>query len=450
MTSSAQNIPDPIILAHVADTHVDAEEFPQALSARGGNQRGEDMTVAFANVVKDIRSQSDIPLLLHAGDVADTPHPDIKYLISLSKIIASGSGPLSVGSPYTRQSVYISGNHDVPRNPLEPCYLALYSDIPGVHIVVSGYQVISFEEGVANGTVHPSLAKVAVHCLPHDDLKTQDWDEIQPWDGYINIFMSHGVAEGSALFVRSKGREYHIPNDVLDRDWDYVALGHYHKQGPVFLSTNTKGTNSRIWYSGSTERCGFSDFTDEADGKGYLRTIVSKDAMPQVERIDLPIRPMYYLPSIDASDMTADQVSEVLLKNVQDSVAAGKLKDAVVRQKIFNADRTTYSLVNVTAPRNAASSALDYSIKPSFRDVNAEEFISPEDKTGPAVNPAQDKQAELQGLAKKLLEEHLVDPSVSRALSYLDIEIEQEAPEPEAVTEDTNTTDNEKTQEATD
>lgn len=436
MTSPEQNVPAPIVLAHVADTHVDAEEFPQALSARGGNQRGEDMTVAFANVVKDIRSQPDIPLLLHAGDVADTPHPDIKYLISLSKIIASGSGPMAPNSPYVRQSVYISGNHDVPRNPLEPCYLALYNDIPGVHIVVSGYQVISFEDAVAKGTAHPSLEKVAVHCLPHDDLKTQDWDEIRPWDGYINIFMSHGVAEGSALFIRSKGREYHIPNDVLDQEWDYVALGHYHKQGPVFLSTNTKGSNSRIWYSGSTERCGFSDFTDEADGKGYLRTTVGKGALPKVDKIVLPIRPMFYLPSIDASDMTPDQVSEQLLKNVKDSVDAGKLKDAVVRQKIFNADRTTYSLVNTSAPRNAASAALDYSIKPAFKDVNTDELASPAEGGSP-VTPTQDKQGGLKKLAEKLLDEHLVDPSVTRALGYLDIEVEDAAAEIEETKEAT-------------
>lgn len=423
----------PITIAHVADTHVDAEEFPQALSARGGNQRGEDMTVAFANVIKDIRQQADIPLLLHAGDVADTPHPDIKYLISLSQIIASGSSPLGDQSPYLRQSVYIAGNHDVPRNPLEPCFLALYKDIPGVHIVISGYRVVTFEKEVAAGIAHPSLERVAVHCLPHDDLKTQDWDEIQPLDGYLNIFMSHGVAEGSALFIRSKGREYHIPNEVLDRDWDYVALGHYHKQGPVFLSTDTKGTNSRIWYSGSTERCGFSDLGAEDDGKGYLRTTLTPGKMPEVEKINLPIRPMFYLPLIDAAELTADEISAKILENVNTAKEDRKLGSAVVRQKIINADRTTYSLVNITAARNAASSALDFSVKATFRDRNDDLLTDPEavaEDKGTA-DVAEDQRDELTSLAKKLLDEHLVDPSVSSALSYLNIELEN-ATDPEA------------------
>jgi hypothetical protein len=45
--------------------------------------------------------------------------------------------------------------------------------------------------------------------------------------GYANILVTHGVAPATDLFLRSVGREFHIPADLLLQDWDYVALGHW-------------------------------------------------------------------------------------------------------------------------------------------------------------------------------------------------------------------------------
>lgn len=72
-------------------------------------------------------------------------------------------------------------------------------------------------------------------------------------------------AGGSELFRRSMGREYAIATDVLSRDWDYVALGHWHKRGPVPLVSTGAAKNcdtGRVWYAGSSENMGFGDLRD--------------------------------------------------------------------------------------------------------------------------------------------------------------------------------------------
>ena len=61
---------------------------------------------------------------------------------------------------------------------------------------------------------------------------------------------------------------------MLSRDWDYVALGHWHKQGPVPLvaagAVSGESEVGRVWYAGSPENMGFGDLTSDRIGRGYL------------------------------------------------------------------------------------------------------------------------------------------------------------------------------------
>jgi hypothetical protein len=191
----------------------------------------------------------------------------------------------------------------------------------------------------------------------------------------MNIFTTHGVAGGSELYVRSLGREFAVPGDVLARGWDYAALGHWHKQGPVSLvgggydrerdglrDPDGRERSGRVWYAGSTENSGFGDLADNGVRRGWLDVLVSAGELPAVARRDIPIRAMVKLPRIDVSGLSPDEINDRLVANLRRDDLVG----AVIAQPVDGAVRETWSLVDTTAVRSAAGMALHYDIVVKF------------------------------------------------------------------------------------
>lgn len=411
-------------LAHFSDTHGGREQFPDAVAANGRNQRGVDLMTSFAQVAEDIKGRG-FPLAIHAGDVCDTPNPPVFYQLAAKKILEGLAGPIGGNSPYIRQVIVDAGNHDMPRSPVEPCYLEMFkpptTGVPSsLHIVTQGYQVITFHDQVAAGIADPVLDDVAVHCIPHDDLKTVEWDSVQPWEGYRNILVAHGVAEGSDLYVRAVGREYPIVADVLSRNWDYVALGHWHKQTPVYLAGSSRERASRIWYSGSPDNCNYSDARDD-HGKGYLDVTLGEtvEQMPTVTPVVLPIRPMISIEPIDATDMSPKDLTEALLHVVQEAYTSGKLSGAVVRHRALNVRREIWSAVDTRKIRAAAASALHYELIPTYYKEEEAELPQSNDQRLEEASSAADLVAFLEERAADVIIERLREPAVKSSVTLL-------------------------------
>lgn len=407
---------DQITIAHFSDTHFGRESHHEATAPNGAPQRGVDIVRAGHAVVTDIMARADVPLVLHAGDVCDTPAPAMQYMVAARNELSRLARPLSASSRYVRQVVVISGNHDMPRSPLVPSHLALYRGIPGVRVVTSGYTQVTFEKEVAAGTAHPSLRDVVVHALPHDDLKSTSFDDILPVEGKVNILLSHGVAGGSDLYFRSIGREYPIPRDVLRRDWDYVALGHWHKRGPVFLSE--KETESRVWYAGSPENTSFSDLDPDDPARGYLLVGLKRGEMPAVSRVDLPIRRMMMLPVVDAEGKTTEEISEELLSRVQEADEAGLLRGSIIRQRVINVLPDLWSLVDRKSAREAAAETLAYDVQPRFRGQAAEDPGEVADG-GAETRTGEELVRTLEKTAEDLLDEKVREPALKVASTLL-------------------------------
>lgn len=324
-----------VSIAHLSDTHLGYEMY-DAISAGGTNQRGEDVVRAFRSAVSQICAW-DPDLVIHSGDVADRPRVNVRYLLEIQRGIdqlrrrPDGS---------IRPVVIIAGNHDQSRNLQDVCYLELWRSLEGVHIVTRGYEQVD-------------VAGVVVHALPHDSLRSVNLERVRPVDGRVNVLTTHGVAEGSDLFLRAVGREFPVPGSMLGRGWDYVALGHWHRQGPVDLGGTAGG---RIWYAGSIETFGFGDlYNDEGVERGWLQvTITGHDVeiVPQV----VQNRRMIRLPDLDASGLTPDQIVGGLVARVQ----AANTRRAVVGQRVLNVPRDVWNLSDVAAVRRAASDALFY------------------------------------------------------------------------------------------
>lgn len=347
-------------IAHISDTHLGYEAY-RAVSSSGENQRGTDVIRAFVRCVDDIL-EWDPDLVIHSGDVAEKPNVSIRMMLLIRQQFARLSGLRPDGT--RRPLIVIAGNHDMPSGSREACFLELYRDMPGVEIVCVEPRVVKYDSG--------ALAGVAVTCVPHEalkDLALEDrFEEIAPIPSLKNILVSHGVAGGSSLYRRVLGREYTVPTDVIVRDWDYAALGHWHKQGPI-------GSTGRAWYAGSTENMGFGDLRDNGDERGYLRVTIDRGST-RVETRNLPIRQMLRLPVIDASDKTVEDIEKSILENIERAKNENKMAGSVVGQHVTGCSREKWALVPVSKIRDRANeTALYYEvtlIKPSKDDIEGE------------------------------------------------------------------------------
>ncbi len=348
-----------INLAHISDTHVGFSQYPKkAPSGRG--QREQDFVRAFVQAIDSIE-KDDPALVIHAGDFFDKPVVSLRHQKQGQEALHSLSRRKD-GS--LRAVVVISGNHDQPSDPREPCALELDTPIEGVHIVTNKYTQIDFGPLVAAGSAPAELADLVVHALPHDVLRTVEFDDVKPVAGKTNILVCHGVIGGSELYKRTIGREYALPIEVVSRGWDYVAMGHWHKRCPVAVGGYSAVTTP-IWYAGSVENNGFSDITDgSGNGRGYLRVQVNPGNPPTVQGVDLPIRAMFKLPEVDATDMKPEQIREQLTLNTKEADLYG----AVVMQVVTGLTRDTWNLVDMDAVRATTREAIWYEARPVFSD----------------------------------------------------------------------------------
>ncbi len=363
----------PIRLAHLSDTHIGYEAY-KALNSSGENQRAADFARAFITACQEI-IDNDAPIVIHSGDVADRTHIPIRMMLLIRTWFAKVASIRPDGT--RRQLIVVAGNHEQPRNRKEACFLELFSGLPGVHIVTRGYQQIEFDgTGISEGC-DPALAAVVVHALPHDALKTVDFDTVRPIEGKINVFSTHGVAGGSELYVRSLGREFAVPGEVLCRGWDYGALGHWHLQGPVslvgggyrqnqvgVLNADGRERSGRIWYAGSTENSGFGDLADNGEQRGWLDVSIEQGEIPGVIRRNIPIRPLVKLPKVEVTGLAPDEVRDLLIANLRRDDLAG----AVIAQPIEGAVRENWSLVDMASVRAAAGMALHYDTVVRFQN----------------------------------------------------------------------------------
>ena len=359
-------------VAHVSDTHIGYEAF-RRLTSSGENQRGHDVIAAFHRAVADIVAW-DPPLVVHSGDVAEKPVIPMRHMRQIRNELAALASIRPDGS--RRQVVVIAGNHDAPAHRREPCFLELFADvIPGLHIVTDRMKVIEFSDGP---DVPAELANVAVTAIPHDTLKDLEqnamFDTVAPVDNKVNVLVAHGVAGGSTLYHRTIGREYHIPTEVLGRNWDYVALGHWHRQGPISLTEARKNTTeSHIWYAGSTENMGYGDLLDNTRSRGWLKVGVQHGQLPQVETSQVPNRPMFRLPVIECSGKTPEELTAELTENADKARKSGKIAQAVVEQIVKDVPADIWNLVDTNKARQLMEPTLNFNIRVDRRRVDATE-----------------------------------------------------------------------------
>lgn len=147
-------------------------------------------------------------------------------------------------------------------------------------------------------------------------------------------------------------------------------LGHIHER-----STVQDSAGNSVYYNGSVLRRGFSD-QDNGAGRGWTLWTIRPDGSASYETRSLPQRPQYDFAPIDASGLSAAQVTGLVVENLRSTqVRESGLfvwEDApILRQRITGITSAQYSGLDTRMIGEEAAHALSWKLEPVFAPVSA-------------------------------------------------------------------------------
>ena len=320
-------------ILHVADTHLGYSAY-RKVTEGGINQREVDVYDAFKQFV-DYAVKSKPDLIIHAGDLFDSVRPNnraitfaIKQILRLSK----------QGIPF----VLIAGNHEHPKLKETGHIFSIFDHIEYIYPIYNAkYEVVSL-------TINDE--KITIHAVPQSSSKDEFDNNLDKFksdsSSDYNILITHGCVKGIKEFSMNEFNELFIPVSYLKTDFDYVALGHYHKYTEV--SKNT-------FYAGSTECL---TFTDSGDKKGFIELELT-DKKLNHSFIALKNRPMIDTKPIRCFNLSLDEV----MKKIKDTVGAVEPEGKIFRIILEDIPSHIYRGIDFSEIRTRSNKAAHYEIK---------------------------------------------------------------------------------------
>ena len=395
-----------IVLAHLSDLHL-GYRSGRRVNSHGVNWREQDGYVAFKRVVDEILADKTIDFVLIAGDVFHTPTPSVRTVYVAQKQIRRLA---DAGLP-----VYIlTGNHDVSDVRAEMAATALLNDPE--HGVCAHWEPYA---------VHEAAPGVKLHLISHHLYQEQasTWEQIKPDPNCVNILSTHGSVIDPltklALHTEASPREVIIPDEIAGNpDWSYKLLGHIHERGFVGSKngkTDTAGL--KTYYNGSLLRRGFSDAATPL-GRGWTKWTINLDGTMTPEFHLVPQRPQVDYPIIDASGMSAADLTTAIVDELDDTlkdVPEGKWNvSPILRQKIMNMTPDKRRALDQAAIYKASGKALQWTM--SVTSAEEEEDEAKQEKIGQTtgsvteqfngwLKDSKDYQAIHEGIREKVAEE---------------------------------------------
>ena len=194
----------------------------------------------------------------------------------------------------------------------------------------SPYEVISYHKADVQAAYRFRYEKVELgdtvfHLIPNmlrvEDYRTA-YDQIELSNSHHNVLVTHGLATQIRDKRLATVAEHELDSTILSEKFDYIALGHYHRQCRI---------TDNAWYSGSTEFLTYGEIKDE---KGGLIVDVSKRT---VQHLDLPKTPMADLGTIPCAgvhpgDITEDIIARVQQKHLPQFAMAQVTLDGISRE----------------------------------------------------------------------------------------------------------------------
>jgi DNA repair protein SbcD/Mre11 len=318
-------------IIHFSDTHLGYGEYSKVDPGSGINQRELDVYEAFRRAI-DLILEKKPDLVLHTGDLFDSARPS-------NRAIAVALTEFQRLSSFGIPTVIISGNHSTPRIASSGSIFEAFTVLPGIHSVYKKkYEKIKIKD-------------VAIHIVPHTssdmDLQTEVEKIKEDLKFKFNIVGFHAGVTWDEVYKMGEFNELIIPGKLLSRfkDFDYIALGHWHRYLPIKDISNA-------YYSGSTERFSFREM-------GYPKGIVLVDLEKhKAELCPIDVREMVLLGPVDCKGKGAAEVIELITKEKDKT----PIKDRIVQLRLEKLTRSTYVQLDLRQIRSMLTEAFNVDI----------------------------------------------------------------------------------------
>ena len=273
-------------LIHIADTHLGLAAFNRLDPESGMNLREKQLYDNFLLAIDEIILQKP-DVLVHAGDLFDTVKPKTRayttVLEALDRLHAAAI-PL----------IIIAGNHSMVKT----------------RYTTSPYEVVSYHKAEITAAYKFRYEKAEIgdtlfHLIPNM-LRVEDYraafDQVELSGKHNNVLVTHGLATAIKDKRLATVAEHELDSTILSDRFDYIALGHYHRQCQI---------TDNAWYAGSTE---FLTYGEIADTKGGL---IVDPGRHGVCHLELPKTPMVDLGTIPCEGKYHGDITDEIIARVE-------------------------------------------------------------------------------------------------------------------------------------
>ena len=354
-------------IAHLSDIHLGYKsgrrETPDHV-----NVRVQDGYTLLHAIVTDVIAEG-VDAVVIAGDMFHSPRPDMRT-------ICVAQDELRRFSDSNIPVYLLAGNHEAVDSASEIASSRVLHD-PDRHIysIIDPYATFEMTDGLM------------LHMVSHHMYMGQadTMGRVAATPGAVNIFTTHGGVIDPIMKMRLRAqqspREIVIPDHLLSQNaWSAVMLGHIHER-----STVQDSAGNSVYYNGSVLRRGFSD-QDNGEGRGWTLWTIHPDGSASYAARSLPQRPQYDFAPIDASGLSAAQVTDLVVENLRSTqVRESGLfvwEDApILRQRVTGITSAQYSGLDTRLIGDEAAHALSWKLEPLFVSASAP-TVSPSDGEG--------------------------------------------------------------------
>ena len=320
-------------ILHVSDTHLGYSAYKK-ISDQGINQRELDNYNSFKQFINyAIKTKPDI--IIHSGDLFDSVRPNNRAItFSINQMLRL----LKSKIPF----IVISGNHEQPKLTETGHIFSIFEHIKNVYPIYN----LEYEKN----TFIIKNKKISIHSIPQTISKDEFIKNLNKINidnsSDFNILVLHGSVKGIQDFSMNEFNELIIPKNFLKNEFDYIALGHYHKYTKI---------SDNCQYAGSTEHLSFSESIDK---KGFIEINLDDENL-KTKFIEIKNRPFLDLEPIMCDNKNTNEIMEIIELNIKKI----NPKNKVIRVKLENIPLTQYRGIDFEKIKKLCKNATHYEMK---------------------------------------------------------------------------------------
>jgi exonuclease SbcD len=299
-------------LFHIADTHLGLSQFNRLDPESGMNLREKQIYDNFLSAIEKIIAERP-DVLVHAGDLFDTVKPKTR---AYTTVLEALERLHSAGIPV----VVITGNHSMVKTRYTTSPFEVLTYHPGEIFAAYSFRYEKMEIG-------DTIFHLIPNMLRPEDYRTA-YDQVEFARDHHNVLVTHGLATAIKDKRLATVAEHELDTTILSDQFDYIALGHYHRQSRIM---------ENAWYSGSIEYLSYGEITDPKGGLLVDLNTAYERCNSAVRPVPLPCTPMIDLGTISCegmhpSDITGEIISRVTGQRVPLHAMAQVTLDGLSRE----------------------------------------------------------------------------------------------------------------------